>query len=562
MGKRYLTLNTVVRVNQIEVTRDRDEGEPEAAIHTPAHAREFREAIVAGWPGARITWAFSWQALFSELPNYEAIRQYARECHQKYGDDVTFIPGGYFANAYNTREQVNKDLHDALARVSEFMGGGFRPQSVVAGFLAAENLQYLAEKEGIHVCQGNIWSQYAIDNQDGDGSICYPYYPSKEHFCKPAQSKADFIDCVNLDGWTCDFLAARREGFREGFNSRMGVGPIETIRNHGPEDGLRQQIATTAVHFDNGFELNGFAWVTNCWEISLIDPIGHMEKLTEWLQAIRKRWPDAVCITQGEFGLAWRAEFSNNDRLNYRFAQGGTGIGGSDKDKEIRWFMNKDFRLAMLKDLNDGSENVIDFTRYDIPAAEPQTLSRNWSLMGYINQKQTRPQDKPVAMQKLPVDGHRLISHRYPELGGDLPNAWPAKSFGLSVYGSVLPGLTSILNLSADRMWRLKKWHIGFTAGITVFGPGFVSFNYPGAHLAFTAFSGMKNHHFETKLGIEVVPERYAWDPDNIYWRAQPIPVVTIGYRYQKPGGKYFFRSALSTAGLGVGFGYTFPQHR
>jgi hypothetical protein len=72
----------------------------------------------------------------------------------------------------------------------------------------------------------------------------------------------------------------------------------------------------------------------------------------------------------------------------------------------------------------------------------------------------------------------------------------------------------------------------------------------------------MKNHHFETKLGIEVVPERYAWDPDNIYWRAQPIPVVTIGYRYQKPGGKYFFRSALSTAGLGVGFGYTFPQHR
>ncbi len=41
---------------------------------------------------------------------------------------------------------------------------------------------------------------------DGDGSICYPYYPSREHFCKPAQADSDFIDCVNLDGWTCDFL--------------------------------------------------------------------------------------------------------------------------------------------------------------------------------------------------------------------------------------------------------------------------------------------------------------------------------------------------------------------
>jgi len=31
------------------------------------------------------------------------------------------------------------------------------------------NLRYLAEEEGIHVCQGTIWSQYGIDN--GDGSL-------------------------------------------------------------------------------------------------------------------------------------------------------------------------------------------------------------------------------------------------------------------------------------------------------------------------------------------------------------------------------------------------------
>ena len=189
--------------------------------------------------------------------------------HRKYGDEITFIPGGYFAPMYNTREQVNRDLHDGLALVRNMVGNGYRPKSVIAGFLAAENQQYLAEKENIHVCQGNIWSQYGIDNGDGDGSISYPYYPSREHFCKPAQGKQDFIDCVCLDGWTCDFLAARREGFADGFNSRMGVGPIETIRNLGPQKGLEEVLATTAVHFDNGFNLNGFAWVCNIWELCL-----------------------------------------------------------------------------------------------------------------------------------------------------------------------------------------------------------------------------------------------------------------------------------------------------
>jgi hypothetical protein len=416
IGNRFLTLNTVVRVNQIEVTRTRNEGFDEAAIHTLENAKAFREAIAAGWPEARITWAFSWQALFSELDNYVQIRNYAKECHEKYKDDVTFIPGGYFANAYNTREQVNLDLHDALVRISEFMGKDFRPKSVVAGFMAADNLKYLAEKENIHVCQGNIWSQYAIDNQDGDGSISYPYYPSAEHFCKPAQSKSDFIDCVNLDGWTCDFLAARREGFKEGFNSRMGVGPIETIGNHGPEKGLQQMTATTAVHFNQGFSLNGFAWVTNCWEISLIEPIGHLEILTAWLAEIRKRWPDAKCITQGEFGLLWRKDFPNNDHLSYLFTQTGTGIGGSDKDKQIWWFMNQKFRLALLKDLNGQETKVIDFTRYDLPATEPTTLSRNWSLLGTINQKQTRPQDQPVAIKELSKEDQNIIFDKYPEL--------------------------------------------------------------------------------------------------------------------------------------------------
>lgn len=49
--------------------------------------------------------------------------------------------------------------------------------------------------------------------------------------------KSDFIDCVNLDGWTMDFICARRSGQTghgiDGYNSRRGVGPIETYKGWG-----------------------------------------------------------------------------------------------------------------------------------------------------------------------------------------------------------------------------------------------------------------------------------------------------------------------------------------
>jgi hypothetical protein len=409
MGNRFLTFNCVIRVNQIEVSRDRNEGEDERSQHTPERLIDFRNAIEKGFPGAKITWAFSWLALHDTTFNYTKIRELVVGYHSKYGDEITFIPGAYFANAYNSTEQVNMDLHEGLAKVSEIVGNGYRPKSVVAGFLSAKNQQYLAEKEDIHVCQGNIWSQYAIDNQDGEGSVCYPYYPSKEHFCKPAQGKEDFIDCVNLDGWTVDFLAGRREGFADGFNSRMGVGPIETLRNHGKEDGLKEMLHTTTVHFDKGFELNKFAWVTNCWELSLpIDVSG----LIDWLIEIKKRWPDVKMIAQGEFGLIWRNHFKENS-FDYRFEERGSGIGGSDADKEICWYMNKTFRLATLRDTVEGSQPmVIDLTRYDLTAEEPESGStRNWSLFNVLNQKQIRPQDRPVPFSELSGENKSLINN-------------------------------------------------------------------------------------------------------------------------------------------------------
>ncbi|MBB6145364.1 hypothetical protein HNQ77_003322 [Silvibacterium bohemicum] len=413
MRGRFLTHVSIVRVNQIEVTPTRSIGEDEAIDNRPERIRSRRAAFAAGCPDGRMTWAISWLALQDNRKEYQEARRLLASYHDRYGDEITFIPGGYFAPMFDTREHNRKTIHDALGQVSQMVGGGYRPQCLIAGFMDAENQRLLAQDEGIHVCQGQIWSQHGIDNGDGDGGICYPYYPSREHYLKPAQGASDFIDCVCLDGWTCDFLAARRNGFEGGFNSRLGVGPIETVGNLGVVAGRREMMDTTAIHFDGGYAMNGFGWVTAIWETS----IGHDEDLTYWLETVRERWPDTKVTTEGDFGLEWRKNNPNNEKLNYRFDEKGTGAPGSEKNLEIQWFMNEEFRLALLRDwTKDAPALAIDFTRYDLKAEEPQSPQREWSLMNVLNQKGIRPQDKPKRLGELsPDDQHRIFA-RYPQL--------------------------------------------------------------------------------------------------------------------------------------------------
>jgi hypothetical protein len=59
---------------------------------------------------------------------------------------------------------------------------------------------------------------------------------------------------------------------------------------------------------------------------------------------------------------------------------------------------------------------VIDFTRYDLPAHEPEDLQREWSLMNVLNQKGRRPQDKPIRLGQLTPEDQLRIYKRYPEL--------------------------------------------------------------------------------------------------------------------------------------------------
>jgi len=200
--------------------------------------------------------------------------------------------------------------------------------------------------------------------------------------------------------------------------------PLEerlTLKNH---RFLTLNTVIRVNQIDDGFQRNGFGWVTACWEISLVKSLKPevLGCLTSWLQNVRRRWPDARLVTQGEFGEAWRREHPDNSGLDYRFVQRGTGIGGSEPNLEIRWFMNTAFRLAILRDWQkDEPGKVIDFTRYDLTAHEPADPvvgkpSRNWSLINRINQKQRRVEDAPVLLSALTGKEQTLIRKYYPEL--------------------------------------------------------------------------------------------------------------------------------------------------
>lgn len=436
MGGRFVTLCIMIRTTPWEVSRDvKLIQQDESAFHTLKVVRDLREAFALNNPDGRLTWGFTLNALEDKRPNYQDIRKYIVDCQKQYGDEVTYFPG-YFPALYLPRERVNREISEAIQIISDLVGGGYRPKSIIGGFLSADNMRHLSEKENIHVAHGVIWSQHAVDGGGADGSPSYPYYPSKEHFCKPAQNKSDFIDCVNLDGWSVDFQCARISGGIEGttpFNSassRRGVGPIETYCDWGLDIGHLSVMHTQSVHFDRGFELNGFGWIPNIWEAALVKRPERKDwgetfiptALSKWVGDTHKRWPDVQFISFGEYGEIWRQHYQDNNKWNYRFEERGLGIGNSWGDEDIRWFMNKSFRLAMLRNWQQNTpEKVIDFTRYDLPAREPADPSpekpiKDWSLMNRINQKGLRPQDQPILLKDLNKEEQDLIARYYPEL--------------------------------------------------------------------------------------------------------------------------------------------------
>jgi hypothetical protein len=152
---RYINIMVGVRLHSWENTRARGHGQtPERDRHTTAIALKMRKAVAEAFPGARMTWAWTWFALNDKEQNYEELRQLMREFVKEYGDEMTFWPGIYSEGKFNMIEQAKKDLHEGLEMVSQMIGGGYRSKSVVSGHMSTDLMQYLAEHENIHVVQG------------------------------------------------------------------------------------------------------------------------------------------------------------------------------------------------------------------------------------------------------------------------------------------------------------------------------------------------------------------------------------------------------------------------
>ncbi len=123
---------------------------------------------------------------------------------------------------------------------------------------------------------------------------------------------------------------------------------------------------------------------------------------------------------------------------------------------------------------------------------------------------------------------------------------WPHSSSSLSLYASSLL-FASVVNCSYEWIKYGQKYHNGFTTGMT-YSRALGEDNDLGAHLAYTLLIGRTSNLFEMKLGgvFNIFKSEFF----------SFVPVISLGYRYQPPGKRSFFRIGLSTAGLGIGFGF------
>jgi hypothetical protein len=118
-----------------------------------------------------------------------------------------------------------------------------------------------------------------------------------------------------------------------------------------------------------------------------------------------------------------------------------------------------------------------------------------------------------------------------------------------SIYfdAGLMPGYHAFVNYERG-FYEGKKvsWYgrmgVGY-GGLIFAGGGF------GALGAVTMLTGKKNSHFELSTGFFRGKE----DRDTI-----TLPIIDIGYRYQKPEGGFIFKTKIGILGVGFGVGYAF----
>ena len=238
---RFVTHVSVVRVNQIEVTPTTNLGEDEAPLNSPDHIRSRRDAFAAGAPDGKMTWAISWLALIDQRQEYKDARRLLASYHDKYGDEITFIPGGYFAPMYRHAQAQSAD--DPQGAGHDLGVGRQRISAAVSGRGLSGRRQPALSRHGRgHSC---------VPGPDLEPARHRQRRRRRRHLLSLLPQPRALPETGAREGRLHRLRLPRRLDLRfscrratrvskHKFNSRLGVGPIETVGASGLKQAARK----------------------------------------------------------------------------------------------------------------------------------------------------------------------------------------------------------------------------------------------------------------------------------------------------------------------------------
>jgi hypothetical protein len=162
-------------------------------------------------------------------------------------------------------------------------------------------------------------------------------------------------------------------------------------------------------------------------------------------------------------------------------------------------------------------------------------------------------------MKKIVSAGLVIMTILAVGVNGQEAAGWPTSSSSVSLNVGTLLIVTPI-GVTYDHLWHMKKTHLGLSTGVlTSFYDGSNSMVL-GFYAAFVFLAGTRDHHFEWRLGGSYHPIYLYPDAGSSFEEIPFMPVIVLGYRYQRPQGKTFFRASAGTGGIGLGIGFVFGQ--
>lgn len=111
---------------------------------------------------------------------------------------------------------------------------------------------------------------------------------------------------------------------------------------------------------------------------------------------------------------------------------------------------------------------------------------------------------------------------------------------GFHVAGQVSINLEKRIG-AGDKVTWYGRAGLG-AAGVIMVDGGF------GGLIAITMLSGTGKNHFEINGGVFFLSSK----------EILALPLLDLGYRYQKPGGGFLFKAKAGILGIGIGLGYAF----